>query len=155
MDTKLKKFNTRAVLKVIAFLLCVCCVVNCTNCALTTLLKVDEYNVNNNAYRDAIRSLYMNQKLTETQTFKYYMRDFVDLLEKAVGRFGDGSEKAYNEWKSSIEKNNEEIYRRSRQNLINHVIADEFTLYLALVDKGLVTPLGMLMLFRFLQPLKA
>lgn len=144
MDTRLKNFNGRTVLKIVAFLLCICCVVNCANCALTTLLKIDEYNVSDHAYWDAIRSIYMNQELTKTSTFKHHMSDFSYGLESTVGRYGDGSEEAYNQWKSSIEKNNEEIYKRSRQNLINHVIADEFDLYLALVEQGLVTPLGMI-----------
>lgn len=144
MDTRLKNFNGRILLKIVAFLLCICCVVNCTNSALTTLLKADEYSLSDYAYSDAIRSVYMNQELTKTRTFKYHMREFTMVLNALVGRYGDGSEKSYKLWKDSIEKNNEEIYKSSRQNLINHVIADEFTLYLALVDQGLVTPLGLI-----------
>ncbi|MBQ7860940.1 MAG: HAMP domain-containing histidine kinase [Clostridia bacterium] len=144
MDTKLKNFNGRTLLKIIAFMLCICCVVNCTSSALSTLYKVDEYNISDYAYGDAVRSIYMNQELTKTSTFKHHMSDFSYGLESTVGRYGDGSEEAYNQWKSSIEKNNDEIYKRSRQNLINHVIADEFNLYLALVEKGLVTPLGLI-----------
>ncbi len=144
MDTRLKNFNSRTVLKVVAFLLCICCAVNCTSCALTTLLKVDEYNISGYAYEDAIRSIFVKPELVKTRTFKYHMRDFTVKLENMIGRYGDGSEEAYKLWKDSIAKNNEEIYRRSRINLINHIIADEFTLYLALVDKGLVTPLGQL-----------
>ena len=134
----------KILLKIVAFLLCICCVVNCTSSALTTLLKIDEYSISDHAYWDAIRSIYMNQELTKTRTFKYHMGEFTMVLNALVGRYGDGSEKSYKLWKDSIEKNNEEIYKSSRQNLINHVIADEFTLYLALVEQGLVTPLGML-----------
>lgn len=144
MDTRLKNFNGRILLKIVAFLLCICCVVNCTSSALTTLLKADKYSLSDYAYSDAIRSVYMNQELAKTRTFKYHMREFTMVLNALVGRYGDGSEKSYKLWKDSIEKNNEEIYKSSRQNLINHVIADEFTLYLALVEQGLVTPLGML-----------
>ncbi len=144
MDTRLKNFNGRTLLKIVAFLLCICCVVNCTNCALSTIYKVDEYNISDHAYWDAIRSIYMNQELTKTRTFKYHMSDYTYMLEGMIGRYGDGSEKSYKLWKDSIEKNNEEIFNRSRENLIKHIIADEVTLYLALVEQGLVTPLGMI-----------
>ena len=144
MDTRLKNFNTRTVLKVVAFLLCICCVVNCTSSALSTIYKVDEYNISDHAYWDAIRSVFMNQELQKTRTFKYHMSDFTYSLEGMIGRYGDGSEKSYKLWKESLEKNNDEIFNRSRENLIKHIISDELTLYLALVEQGIVTPLGMI-----------
>ena len=144
MDTKLKKYNARTVLRIVAFMLCICCAVNCANSVLTTLLKVDENNVSDNAYRDAIRSVYMKQELVKTRTFKYHVSDFTYKLENMLGRYGDGSEKSYELWKSSIEKNNEEIYRNSKEKLVQHIIVDEFSTYLDLVADGVVTHLGLL-----------
>lgn len=144
MDTRLKNFNGRTLLKIVAFMLCICCVVNCTSSALTTLLKIDERGIYDSSYDDAIRNILVEQEIEKTKTFKKHMSTFTVKLENMIGRYGDGSEESYKLWKDSIAKNNEETFKRSKENLIKHIIADEVTLYLALVEKGLVTPLGMI-----------
>ena len=145
MDTKLKKFNSTLIFKMIAFALCLSCVVNCTTQIMTSLYKASDSGLTDRAYDDALYELIMiDRELTETETFKYHMSRFSGIVDTMTGSYGDGSEAAYRQWKNSIGTSNEAYYKKARENIISHVIADQFRLYLALVDEGVVEPLGML-----------
>ncbi len=112
---------------------------------MTSLYKASDSDIIDDSYEDALYELIMiDRELTETETFKYHMSRFSGVVDTMTGSYGDGSEAAYKQWKSSIGTSNEAYYKKARENIISHVIADEFRLYLALVDEGVVEPLGML-----------
>ena len=108
MDTKLKKFNSTIVLKVIAFMLCLSCAVNCTTQAMTSFYKATESGLKDNAYEDALYELLMiDRDVTETETFKYHMSRFSGVVGTMTGSYGDGSEEAYNRWKNGVKVSRE------------------------------------------------
>ena len=145
MDTKSKKFNSSLIFKIVAFMLCLSCVVNCTTQTITSLYKASDSGLIDDSYEDALYELLMiNREVTETETFKHHMSRFSGIVDTMTGSYGDGSEKAYKQWKNSIGTSNEAYYKKAKENIISHVIADEFRLYLALIDEGVVEPLGML-----------
>ena len=53
MDTRSKKFNSTLILKIVAFALCVTCVLNCTSQAISVYNKVEDYNIREYTVRDA------------------------------------------------------------------------------------------------------
>ncbi len=145
MDTRLKKFNSTLILKIVAFALCITCVLNCTSQAISVYNKVEDYNIRQHTMKDVVDSWINNAKpIQHTDTFKRHMTNYMGLVATMTGRFGNGTEKDYEMWKNSISASNEAFYKEAKENLKNHIIADDFMLYLALVSSGVVTPLGML-----------
>lgn len=145
MDTRLKKFNSALILKAVTVLLCLSCVLNCVSQALTIVYKIDDKDICHYAYDDAFYEiLFKNKDVTQTDTFKYRIRQYSDLLETMIGTYGDGSEKAYKQWKNSIDASNDAFFKTARENIIKHIIVDEFRVYLALAKSGIVVPLGIL-----------
>ena len=145
MDTRLKKFNSTLILKTVAILLCLSCVLNCTNQLITSLYKIEENNISEYTYEDALHEILLIKKdTTETETFRRHIRDYSELLSYMTGTFGDGSEGDYRQWKEILESTNNAYYEKAKNNLINHVVADEFRSYLELVSDGVVIPLGII-----------
>lgn len=145
MDTRSKKFNSTLILKIVAFALCVTCVLNCTSQAISVYNKVEDYNIREYTVRDAAEGwINIVKPIQHTETFKHHMTNYMGLVATMTGRFGYGTEKDYELWKSSISESNEIFYKKAKENLKNHIVADDFMVYLALVGSGVVTPLGML-----------
>lgn len=145
MDTRSKKFNSSLVFKVIAFLICMCCVLNCTSQAIIIYNRAEEMNIRESTLEDALRGwLNSGRETVYTNTFKRHVRNYSGLVNTMTGRFGDGTENSYEMWKSSIAASNKAFFETAKENLINHIIADEFLVYLKLVEEGVVEPLGIL-----------
>ena len=144
MDTKLKKFNSTLVFKIVAFLICMCCVLNCTSQAIIVNNRAEENDLRPSTMRDALNGLLKPQETVYTNTFKRHLSNYASAVNTMTGCFGDGSEEAYELWKSSIGTSNEALYETAKENVINHIIVDAFILYLRLVSDGVVEPLGML-----------
>jgi hypothetical protein len=68
------------------------------------------------------------------------MTNYMGLVATMTGRFGDGTEKDYELWKNSISESNEIFYKKAKENLKNHIVADDFMVYLALVGEVLSVP---------------
>ncbi|MBE6785725.1 MAG: hypothetical protein E7538_05755 [Ruminococcaceae bacterium] len=145
MDTKLKKFNSTLILKVLAVMLCLTSVANCVSKGIEAIYTVDAAGIRDCSYEDAFyRAFVKDRSVTETETFKYHVGRYSDGLANMIGHFGNGSEEAYEQWKNSISQSNTEYYKRAKENLIKNIISDEFIFYLRLVESGVVEPLGLL-----------
>lgn len=145
MDTRSKKFNSTLVFKIVAFLVCICCVLNCTSQAIIIYNRVEENNIRESTLEDAFGNwLNPDRETVYTNTFKRHVRNYTGLINTMTGRFGDGSEVSYEMWKNSLSASNEAFYKTAKENVINHIIADEFLVYLKLVEEGVVEPLGIL-----------
>ncbi len=145
MDTRSKKFNGTLVFKVVAFLVCICCVLNCTSQAIIIYNRVEDNNIRESTLEDALVNWYNPDRKTEyTNTFKRHVKNYTGIINTMTGRFGDGSEASYEMWKNSLSASNEAFYKTAKENVINHIIADEFLVYLKLVSEGVVEPLGIL-----------
>lgn len=147
MDTKLKRFDFLSVKKIIAFLLCLVCVAGCANQVVVSLFAYDEAGYYDHTFADALT--YGGKKLgvaevVKTRTFEYYMKDYINNLSTMIGQYGNGTKEDYEKWKKTVNENNEAAFPEMKQNLINHIIRDEFTLYLELVRDGTVVPLGLI-----------
>ena len=145
MDTKLKRFNISALKKAVALILCLVCVAGCVHQALTSICAYDEVNLYDQTFADAIG--YSGKRLdktsiTETRTFKRHMENYASNISEITGRYGDGTEESYNQWKKSIEEKNKAIVKAAKENLVAHVINDDFFTYLQLVEDKTVVPLG-------------
>ncbi len=147
MDTRSKKSNSGIITKIIAVILCVFCVAGCTHQVITSLLAYDQANLSDCNFHDVLvygGKRLDNKDITETQTFRSHFQSYVSNLSEMIGRYSDGSEEAYNEWRTSLDRNTEEQKKRSKQNLISRVVSDDFITYLDLAEDGTVVSLGFL-----------
>jgi len=145
LDTKLKKFNISALKKVVALILCLVCVAGCVHQVLTSIYAYDEVNLYDQTFADAIG--YSGKRLdktniTDTRTFRRHMENYASNISEITGRYGDGTEESYNQWKKSIEEKNKDVVKAAKDNLVAHVINDNFFTYLQLVEDKTVVPLG-------------
>lgn len=145
MDTRLKKFNPLMIKKAVAVVLCLLCVAGCAHQVFSSLIVADETVLFDVAFRDALnyggKSIGQNE-ITGTKTFKNHFKEYVQTLSEMIGRYGEGTEKDYEKWKKSIESSNAVLKKSAKENLISHVIADDFMTYLDLVEDGTVSPAG-------------
>jgi len=144
LDTRLKKFNGTLVFKTVAFLICICCVLNCTSQAIKVYNSIEDYNIREYTAQDAVERVINPKETMHTRTFKRHFVNYSGLIARMTGSFGNGTEEDYEMWKNSLSASNEAYFKKARENLINHIIADEFLLYLKLIQEGVVTPLGIL-----------
>ena len=144
MDTRSKKFNSTLVVKIIAFMLCLTCVLNCASQAIKVYNSIEDYNIREYTARDAVERVINPKETIHTRTFKRHFVNYTGLIATMTGNFGNGTEEDYDMWKNSLSASNEAYFQKARENLINHIIADEFLLYLKLIQEGVVTPLGIL-----------
>ena len=147
MDTRSKKSNSGIITKIIAVILCVFCVAGCTHQVITSLLAYDQADLSDRNFHDVLvygGKRLDNKDITETQTFRSHFQSYVSNLSEMIGRYSDGSEEAYNEWRTSLDRNTEEQKKRSKQNLISRVVSDDFITYLDLAEDGTVVSLGFL-----------
>ncbi len=147
MDTKLKKFNLLTIRKIIAFILCLVCVAGCANQVIWGLFAYDDAGYYDHTFKDAF--VYGGRKLgvsevVKTRTFEHHMKNYIGNLSTMIGRFGNGTKEDYESWKKTVKENNEAAFPKMKQNLINHVIRDDFELYLELVRDGTVIPMGLI-----------
>lgn len=143
MDTKLKKYNSSFIKKVIAIILCLLCVFGCALQSMTSLYACFDADINEDVLKDAI--FYSSKKdVTETESFRNEMGRYIDSLSYMLGSFGDATEENYQQWKKLNEEKNSSLRSRAKKNLIDHVVHDAFYTYLQLVEDKVVVPLGFL-----------
>lgn len=146
MDIKLKKFNSLTIRKILAFVLCLVCVAGCTNQVIWGLFAYDDAGYYDHTFKDAL--VYSGRKLgvsevVKTRTFERHMDNYIGNISTMIGMYGNGTKEDYESWKNTLNENNEAAFPEMKQNLINHVIRDDFRLYLELVREGTVIPLGL------------
>ncbi len=120
MDTKLKKFNSAALLKFLAVVLCLLCVGGSV-CQLSSSLVMAEKrelqveNLEDALYTGSATELY------ETKSFKMQYNSYAGRLLRVITAYGDGSEEHFNLKNEIQEKENTEKYERIRKNLITSI----------------------------------
>lgn len=147
MDTKLKRFDLLTFKKIIAFVMCLVCVAGCACQVIVSIFAYEEAGYYDHTFADALT--YGGKKLgvsevVKTRTFEYHMKNYIDNLSDMIGKYGNGTKEDYEKWKKTVNENNEAAFPEMKQNLINHIIRDEFALYLKLVRDGTVVPLGLI-----------
>lgn len=143
MDTKLKKFNVSALLKVIAVLLCLLCVFGTATQLASSVVMLEERNLNENNFLDALYTKDKDAPVWETNSFKNEYQRYGNYLSYIIATFGDGSESAYNKMVDLKTKQNNEAITRAKENLIALVEQkDGFFDYLVALSSGDIVNCG-------------
>lgn len=143
MDTGLKRFNFTAIRKLIALILCFVSVAGIVNQTLTSLQTADEYDLGRNSVRDAFSYNSKAEEIWETESFKASYNDYIEALSSAIGKYGDGSEKAYKEKTEYINSYNKLVKKQAKKNLIRYLQAKDVCYeYLVAELDGVIKTVG-------------
>ncbi len=144
MDTKLKKFNSAALFKFLAVVLCLLCVGGSICQLSSVLITAEKRSLGAESFYDAVY-FGESKEIWETNSFKTEYQLYSMKLCDLIAFYGDGSEKYFNLKNEVREKDNAEKFERARKNLITEIEQEEgFDDYLIYLSAGDIVNCGYL-----------
>ncbi len=142
MDTVSKKFNFKAVKRLIAFVMCLICVGMIISNCLSGVISAQEHGLTMVSLRDAL-SYDVASPIWESDSFRSSYNGYLNYLYTLIGEYGNGTKKDYELARQNTEKYNEAVWKRVKENLTKHLQSTSICYdYLVAEYDGIVTSLG-------------